>query len=193
MSRAKGGRKPTSIKFTDKQRIFIDEYFICGLNATEAARRAGYAFPNVEGPKNLVNPSIRNEIETRLNERTMSANEVLFRLSEHGRGTMDDFIDPDSLSVDIKRAKNAGKMHLVKEIEYVIRTSEDVQTETIKFKLYDAQSALKTLAQYHGLLIERVKHEDWRSEAIQLIRDGIVTFEALAEELNDDLATELFK
>jgi hypothetical protein len=39
----------------------------------------------------------------------------------------------------------------------------------------------------------QIKVDDWRSEAIEYIRRGELSFEALAEEFDRDLATELFK
>ena len=43
---------------TPKQQAFVEHYAASG-NATEAARQAGYSRPNVEGPKNLVKPSVQ--------------------------------------------------------------------------------------------------------------------------------------
>ena len=48
----RNGGEPVA-KLTPKQQCFIDEYLACG-NATEAARRAGYRQPNVQGAQNLV-------------------------------------------------------------------------------------------------------------------------------------------
>lgn len=90
-------------KLTTKQRVFIQEYLIC-WNATEAARRAGYAQPNVQGSQNLVKPSIRGEIQRRLAEKAMSADEVLARLADHARGSMGDFlrVDEEDVLIDVQ-------------------------------------------------------------------------------------------
>ena len=63
---------------TKKQRVFIDEYLKC-FNATEAARRAGYsdATAYAIGWENLRKPEIKAEIDARLDEVHMSANEAL--------------------------------------------------------------------------------------------------------------------
>lgn len=76
---------------TDKQKVWLETYLTC-WNATEAARQAGYAFPNVEGPKNLVNPSLAEVVKSRIAEKAMTADEVLIRLGEQARSTMDDFL-----------------------------------------------------------------------------------------------------
>lgn len=81
----------TQRKLTRKQEAFVLTYLAC-WNATEAARQAGYAFPNVEGPKNLVNPSIVARIQERLTELKMDADEVLERLAAHARGSLADVV-----------------------------------------------------------------------------------------------------
>lgn len=44
-----------SEKLTNKQRAFINYYLgESKMNATDAARRAGYKHPNKQGPDNLV-------------------------------------------------------------------------------------------------------------------------------------------
>lgn len=50
---------------TEKQKKFVDEYIVT-LNATEAARRAGYSNPHVQGPRLLANVRVRNFIDERL-------------------------------------------------------------------------------------------------------------------------------
>ena len=47
----------------------------------------------------------------------MTANEVLAHLTEHARGTLDDFLDERG-RVDFSKAKEAGKMHLLKEYSF---------------------------------------------------------------------------
>ena len=57
-------------KLTDKQMRFVEEYLI-DLNATAAAKRAGYSAKtaNEQGPRLLVNVSIAAEIQRRKRER----------------------------------------------------------------------------------------------------------------------------
>lgn len=81
---------------TGKQRAFVDQYFLCEFNGTEAAARAGYQGNRdslaVTASENLRNPKVRAVIDGRLAERTMSADEVLMRLTDHGRGSAEDII-----------------------------------------------------------------------------------------------------
>ena len=71
-------------KLTDKQRLFISEY-PKDLNATQAAIRAGYSehSANVQGSQNLAKPSIRKEVDKRVNK-VITLNDARFeRLIEH--------------------------------------------------------------------------------------------------------------
>ena len=60
-------------------------------------------------------------------------------------------------------------------------------------EIYDAQSALIQLGKHYALFTDKVKHEDWRDEAIQFIRDGQLPYEVVAREFGDNLAIELFQ
>lgn len=54
---------------TEKQRRFVEAYMgDAAGNATEAARLAGYAHPNTQGPRLLVNVGIARELEQRQQE-----------------------------------------------------------------------------------------------------------------------------
>ena len=56
-----------SEKLTNKQRAFINYYLgESKMNATDAARRAGYKHPNKQGPDNLV--KLGNQIGQRMEE-----------------------------------------------------------------------------------------------------------------------------
>ena len=56
-------------KLTPKQQRFVEEYLI-DLNATKAAVRAGYAQPNKQGPRMLVNVGIAAAIRKAMDERS---------------------------------------------------------------------------------------------------------------------------
>lgn len=134
---------------TDKQRAFVEAYLTCGFNATEAARRAGYSERTAHaiGWENLRKPEIAAAIQQGLSERTMPADEVLARLAEQARGTMDDFLD-DAGDIDLKRARDRGRLHLVK--------TRGVTKEGGRIELYSAQTALEILAKHHKLLTDNI-------------------------------------
>jgi phage terminase small subunit len=155
---------------TARQRDFVEQYLVC-LNATEAARRAGYTHPNKQGPRLLVNVGIQVAVSAGLALRAMPADEVLARLADMAQGSADDFVtvyqsplhdvtgqpilDRDGQpivryfpSLDLEKARERGMLHLVKKVTY---TAHGPSVE-----LYDAQAALALLAKHHGLLVERV-------------------------------------
>jgi phage terminase small subunit len=139
-----------SNELTDKQRLFVDHYVNC-LNGAEAARLAGYAAVGArqEAYRLLTNADIRAEIDARLAESAMPVSETLFRLTEHARGSMADFLRPrgKGVTLDLKHAMQQGALHLVKKYS---KTKQGVTIE-----VYDAQAALLALAKHHGLLIDR--------------------------------------
>lgn len=175
---------------TDKQYAFALEYVQC-LNATEAARRAGYQGTyeslRVIGSQNLTKKHVRAAIDKLLNERALRAEEVLSRLSDQARGIPAECftVYGPLIGVNFEKLAEAGLLHLVKKLSY------DRQGNPV-IEFYDAQRALVELGKYHGLLTDRLKIDDWRSQAIEYIRRGEIAFEALAEEFDADLATELF-
>lgn len=178
---------------TLKQQAFVEHYLKC-WNATEAARQVGYAVPRQEGSRLLSNAVIARAIKERLEELKVSSDEVLIRLGDHARSTMADFVDPTQLPPVFKTAAESGKLHLVKKVTHTRRFYKgELVEEKTDFELYDAQAALVHLGKHHALFTDRLRVDDWRSEAIGLIRDGKLTYPALAEEFGDDLARELFK
>lgn len=141
---------------SDKQWVFVESYLTC-WNATRAAVSAGYSAhtAHVQGFRLLRNATIARAIEQRIAEHHMTADEVLSRLAEHARGSMSDFIDPTSVSIDLAKAQRANKLNLIKKVKYTIFTKDDAQTETVEFELYDAQSALVHLGKHLSLFTDK--------------------------------------
>lgn len=144
-------------KFTNKQRVFIEEYLRC-WNGTEAATRAGYKKPRQMATENLSKPYIAAEIDRRIQEKTMSADECLSRLADIARADMGDFLDTSS-SLPVPDLRNAqGKTHLIKKYRAF-------KAGRVEIELHDPLAALDKIARAHGLYTER--HEitiDWRQE-----------------------------
>lgn len=165
-----------SESLTGKQQAFIDAYLgEARFNATEAARLAGYE--GIEntlssvGYENLRKPEIASEIQRRMNEAAMSANEVLSRLSEIARGEVDNFLDEDG-KFDLKKARRLQKTKLLKklktkriskQVDTIEEGAEDSRetletalvTEEVEFELYSAHEALRDLGKYHKILNDR--------------------------------------
>ena len=103
------------MKMTPKQKAFADYYIECG-NATEAARKAGYKQPHVQGSQNLEKLSVSTYIEERLkqieSDRIATADEVLRYLTSVMRGeTKDQFGLDASLQDRNKAAEMLGKRY----------------------------------------------------------------------------------
>lgn len=84
----------------------------------------------------------------------------------------------------LKKTTRANKLHLIRRLRL---SGADVEVD-----LYDAQAALIQLGRHYRLFVDRVQTEDWRARAIDDIKAGLVTYEALASAFDEALATELF-
>lgn len=91
------------MKLTPKQKAFADEYLICG-NATEAARKAGYKQPHVQGSQNLEKLSVSSYIAERQKQiessRIADVKEVMEFYSAVMRGEVKDQFDMDASLTD---------------------------------------------------------------------------------------------
>ena len=130
---------------TDRQRIWLNEYLQC-WNATEAARQAGYKWPEKMGPRNL--QKFRAEIDWRLREKAMTSDEVLFLLGEQARSNMAEFVT-ETGAIDWQAVKTKG--HLVKRISHNKGRNSSIE-------LHDAQTALALLAKHLDLTPEHYEH-----------------------------------
>jgi len=176
-----------------KQRAFVEHYLTC-WNASEAARRAGYKPDNadVTGPRMLGNVVIKAAIERRIGELRATADEVLLRLASHSRGTLSDFLTTSG-DIDLKAAREAGKLHLVKKIKRTTRTDDkDGLYTTTEIELHDAQAATVQLAKVLGLFVERVEVRTWRDRVVDLLKAQKVTPDEVVAEFGPSLAAELF-
>lgn len=158
---------------TSKQQAFVEHYLSC-WNATEAARRAGYSEKSAytSGHRLLKNAEIAAAIKQRLDELTMSADEVLVRMAEQARGVPDDCFQVIGglIGVDFERLKERGLLHLIKKLTY----DRDGRPQV---EFYDAQSALFQLAKHHGLLVDRteVSGPDGKAIRIEYVNDWRAT------------------
>lgn len=148
---------------SNKQKAFIEEY-LHDFNATQAAIRAGYSEKTAYniGWENVRKREIAEAISRRLQEKAMSADEVLLRLADQARGTMEDFVflrDDGEFVVDLAKAQDAGKLHLVKELTETKRVDKDgiIEIKTA-IKLYDSHAALVDLGRHHKLFTDQVEH-----------------------------------
>lgn len=151
---------------TNKQQAFINEY-LKTWNAAEAARRAGYSEKTAReiGRQNLAKLDIKAEIDRRIAENAMSADEVVARLTEQGRVDYSPYMrtDPESgrLYVDGKKLLADGKGHLIKSIKET-RYGQDVE-------FFDAQAALIQLGRYHKLFTDKQEQSGPDGKAMRVM------------------------
>lgn len=134
---------------TLSQALFVEEYLANGFNAGKAARAAKYkafgdgGFRNL-GSAVLANKKIKTLIARRIAERAINANEIIDRYQEVAGGSIGDFLSDSGNGIDLIKAKDRGKLHLIKEIQF----DEDGNA---KIKIRDQDKALDQLARSHGL------------------------------------------
>ncbi len=147
---------------TRKQQVFIDEYLKC-FNGAEAARRAGYSDKTARQTASdlLAEDYISEQIQARLAEVHMSADEALEILAAHARGDIGKFADRLG-QLDLQAAKEAGISRLIKKFKQKTvtkigksDTDEDVEIHDVEIELYDAQSAAEKILKIHGKFIDR--------------------------------------
>lgn len=144
---------------THQQQIWLEEYLQC-WNATEAARRAQYAHPEIAGHRNK--ETFADEIARRLSANHMSAEEALKILADQARADLGPWMN-DEGEVDIGAMKRDGMSHLIHTVDRYVQSGtnqngtewENVRT---KVRTHDAQAALKLIMQNLGLLTEKVEH-----------------------------------
>lgn len=176
-----------------KQQLFICEY-IRTFNATRAAIAAGYSEKTAysQGARLLKNAEILKAVNAFLDENAMSAAEVVFHLTEIARGDFNEIADSAGF-LDMEQARRNNKTRLIKRTKQRTTTSgDDFESHEVEVEMYDRLTALGLLAKYHNLT-NTVRVEDWRTQAIQDIKDGKLSYEALAEAFDDSLAADLFR
>ncbi|WP_018617609.1 terminase small subunit [Spirosoma luteum] len=149
---------PANQPLTARQRKFVEVFCDC-LNATKAARVAGYAHANARiiGRQNLTKLNIAAAIEQRLAESIMTPQEAAYRLSLIGRGTFANFlvVDPltKSVRIDLNTPDAQENLHVLKKVKQrrTIRHTKEGPVETVytEIELYDALDAIWKILQLH--------------------------------------------
>jgi len=130
------------------QAVFVEEYLANGFNRGEAAKAAKYAAFRHDGYSKIGTAVMKSKkvkalVARRIAERAVNANEVIDKIREVADGTIADFLD-DNGYIDLKRARDRQKLHLIKEINI----DEDGGA---KVKLRDQDKALDSLARNLGV------------------------------------------
>lgn len=131
------------------------EFYLQEWNGTKAARLAGYKGNDnvlaVTAHRLLRKPNVREAIEERLSTLVMTTDEVLWRLGEQARADLSHFFSINKATgeafIDLNKAKEAGKTHLIKRLKYDAKGNLEIQ-------LYDQQAALVHIGRHLGMFEE---------------------------------------
>ena len=163
-------KKSEDKPLTKKQKAFCLEYIKNGYNATQAAKKAGYAggYGTLRGigSKNLTKDNIRKRIEQHFEDKAMGANEVLERLGDMARGfdvtkyidylpvytkkgNAAKYISGYKLWLDMDKLQADGYSHLIKKIK---ETANGIELEW-----HDQAKALELIGKHHALFTEKIE------------------------------------
>lgn len=151
------GKKKTQKtgELTERQKRFVREYLVC-LNATEAARRAGYSKRNAQdaGNSNLNRPHVKAAIQKAMDERAkrleVKADRVLQELAKIAFADIKDFVYFGRDGVLLKEDSEVDGTVLAEITETVSRAG--LRTHV---KLHDKLKALDLLGRHLKLFTER--------------------------------------
>lgn len=144
----------------NKDLAFVNEYFLCGMNQTEAYMRlyprSSYNSARANAARLIAKDSIQEEIKRRLDEQKMSSKEVLARVSAIGRADVADFVGVEKPS-DLLNPEYRGKTHVIKKFERTVtvtrtKNGDEIEYQYTKLELNDPLSALDKMMRHHGLL-----------------------------------------
>lgn len=166
MAKAVSSKKPAAKKpkaetvtpesdLTDQQKQFCLEYAAC-LNGKRAAVEAGYSEKTAQEQSSrlLSIVKVRAEVDRLINERAMSANEVIGRLAQQARAEQSQFFSSafgQAFFVDLKAMCEAGYGHLIKSVTHDGKTGQ-----VTKIEFHDTQAALVHLGKAMSLFTENV-------------------------------------
>jgi hypothetical protein len=175
-------------KLRPRQRLFIAHYLEC-LNATEAARRAGYK----DGPwlrhfaqKLTTKVHIREAIREGLDAMTMSAAEILARIAAVARGNIGDFLEIDASGharINVAKAKELGQLGLIKRLVVDANGRPEIE-------LHNALDALAHLARVFSLFAGKQIHTPTVEDSERIVVQRAMMQNVMA---NPDLAELMIK
>lgn len=182
--------EPDGPELTYRQQAFVQAYLIERFNGTKAARRAGYGGDDatlaVIASVNIRKPKIRAAIDALMDEGILSAKQVLFGLTQFALASIGDFYSIDELGkprLDLIKAANDGKLHLIKKI-----TFHELTGHIKSIEIHDPLAAHRDLGRYYKLFTDRIEIYDWRKEAEEAGLNAGELFQQLVNQLATNLA-----
>lgn len=143
---------------SNKHRAFVDEYFLHNMNATDAYiavyPKSSYDAARANSARLIANDNIKAEIERRLKEKRLSADEVLARLGDMARSDIAGFAKVRRIA-DLEKNEYQGKTHVIKKFKSKITMDAlGRQVEEVELELYPADGALEKIGKHHGLFVD---------------------------------------
>lgn len=174
--------KPESLEellkaLTDKERAFCYEY-VKDFNGAKSARKAGYSETSAKeiAYENLTKPHISRVVSALCQQKIMSVDEGMIRLTQWGRGTFKPFLTVDG-SLDLTSAEARKNIFLIKKVKQTKRAIMDeddghevlAQIISTEIELHDPKDAVKALLEARGKLIKRIEHTGKDGEPLQSV------------------------
>lgn len=163
---------------SERMRAFVREYLgSAKLNASEAARRAGYAEKNadVAGSKLMADPWIKAEIEKGMKERAektgVTAERVLQELERIALADPLDAYDENGMPRPLKDVPE-GLRRTISQIDTETSVSEDGVTTTVrKIRFWPKDKTLELLGRHLAMFQDKSKVEltGKDGEALQVV------------------------
>lgn len=182
-----------------KQQRFVDEYLL-DLNATAAAKRAGYKQPHVQGPRLLANARVQEAVTAAKAQRADVAGVDAARvINEYIALSFNDlrsiFVDsPEGEPLRLKPLKewpeSVGRSLASVKVKSQLEKDENGfhPVEIIEFKVCDKLGALRDLAKHAGVLKESVEHKHTGADGGPVRHEHKHDYESLRKLPPDELA-----
>lgn len=169
-----------------KQQVFVDEYLKC-FNGAEAARRAGYSENRARQTANdlLSNSDVSLQIQSRMNEIHMGADEALKLTADIARGDLGaffkivdewvfnplpsyDILDEREVVDDTKEPPEKRISYRVRHValdmdkvidprySWMLKSFSDSSKFGLKIETHDRYSAIRDILKIHGKFTEKI-------------------------------------
>jgi hypothetical protein len=160
-----------------RQRMFVDFYLgEASRSPVDAARRAGYRWPEKAGPRLVKKGEVQAAIDASVATAAMASNEVLARVAEVASVDMLGFMNRDQdgfVKADLELVQQLGLGHLIKRLRINKDGTQDIELEPrvhALVKLGEHYNLWKGGKQTQVTLVDVAKHLRARYE--QLRGDG---------------------
>lgn len=146
---------------TARQARFVAEYLVC-LNATQAAKTAGYAHPHQQGPRLLANVGVSSAIakaqKSEARKLNISQRKVLRETARLAFSDVNDFYLGDDGRIHAHPWAPTGATRAIKSVKYRTTTDKEghVHREA-EIRLWDKPQPLKLAGRHVGLFPDKVE------------------------------------